>query len=795
MNQGNGSALLGANDPRGATIGIIYVAPNDDRESVLAAILTQERLKRKQIAVVLPGQNKAFQRPVDFDGLKNMRNKLDATLVIVAPHGSSPAEFARQRRFTHFPSLDSYRQSLQQENEASRATRRGWLFGRQSKQSMPASPAATPSAQPPTSTSEAQDQAVSSSADAGHVNTKDEQHAHTNGAALGLGLGLGAGAAYAGEHVLHPPNAQPPLANGQNNVESLSPTPPSNDKVDDDLALPPPPSASAIVDNSQSGVPQQQDAMQSPSADAVKADAHADNAGIITFSDTPRRSGRTSGKIPVPPVVPLPESTPDDKAKVTPIQRRRGSAVGPAVVGAGAGGAGAALATRTARPGGAPPTPGSTGTPPPRRRRRAALLLVLAALLLVSVALCSTIALAAPGTFGAIGSAITHALPVGNPTATVTIVPKHADEHNFYVIQAIVRGTPDSSKRQVRARILTSPVETQSKTVDATGVKNFPAVAATGTLIFFNGSNVEQTVKAADAVFTVGNVQIKLTQDVNIPPSVSAGVPGQASVQGYADPPGTDGNIAAGAINEFCCGSSTISVKNEAFGGGQDAHSIKIVQQSDIDNAANPLKGALQRQALASPNLRKQANEQFIDQQPTCTTKVTSDHVAGDQASTVTVTVTVTCTGDVYDQVGAETIAANLLRQQASKDLTPDYMLVGNLVTQIVQVNNDTQGNIDLRIKAEGIWVFQFTDAEKANLAQLIAGKSKPDAKALLLQQPGVDSVSTIDITGANGSTLPTDPKQITIIIQPVPGLQGSPTSTPATTPIPITSPGVPPGK
>ena len=807
MRQGNGSDLLGANDPGSSTIGIIYVAPNDDRESVLAAILTQERLKRKQIAVVLPGQNKAFQRPVDFDGLKNMRRKLQADLIIIAPYGSSPAEFARQRHFRLFTSLDTYRQSLQQENEASRATRRGWLFGRQSKlQPMPASPAATSSAQPPTSTGEAQDQMVSPSADAGHVDTKeDEQHAHTNGAALGLGLGLGAGAAaaYAGEHSMHPPDAQSPLANGQKNVEPLSPSMLNNDTVDDDLALPLSPPARAIVDNSESGIPQQQDAMQPPSADAVKADAHADNAGIITFSDTPRRSGRTSGKIPVPPVVPLPDSTPNDGAKVTSIQRRHGSgkkaASGPAVVGAGAGAraAGAAMAPRTARPGGVPPTPGSAGNPPPRpRRRRAVLLVVLAALLLVSVALCGTIALAAPGTFGAVGSAITHALPVGNPSATVTIVPKHADEQNSYVIQAIVKGNPESSKRQVKARILTSPVETQSKTVDATGVKNIPAKAATGTLTFFNGSNVDQLVRASNAVFTVGNVQIKLTQDVDIPAAPSPGALGVKDAAAYADPPGASGNIPALAINKFCCGSNTISVKNnDAFSGGQDAQTIKLVQQGDIDNAANPLKGPLQRQALASPNLRKQANEQFIDQQPTCTTKVTSDHVAGDQVSTVTVTVTVSCSGDVYDQVGAQTIAANLLRQQASKDLTADYMLVGNLVTQIVQVNNDEQGNINLRIKAEGIWVFQFTDAEKANLAKLIAGKSKPDAKALLMQQPGVDSVSTIDITGASVSTLPTDSKQITIIIQPVPGLQGSPTSTPATTPVPITSPGVPPGK
>src|SRR6266498_5179766 len=102
MRQGNGTDILGVNDPRSATIGVIYVSPNDDRKSVLAAILTQEKLGRRQVAVVLPNQNKAFQRPVDFDGLKNMRHKLQAQLVIVAPQGSGPAEFARQRRFTYF---------------------------------------------------------------------------------------------------------------------------------------------------------------------------------------------------------------------------------------------------------------------------------------------------------------------------------------------------------------------------------------------------------------------------------------------------------------------------------------------------------------------------------------------------------------------------------------------------------------------------------------------------------------------------------------------------------------------
>src|SRR2546423_9039785 len=130
MKQGNGSDLLGANDPRSQSIGIIYVSPNDDRKSVLAAILTQEKLGRKQVAVVLPTQqNKAFQRPVDFDDLKSRRRKLQAKSIFITPPGPGPAEFARQRRFTVYSSLESYKRALQEEKALPEGPKRG-LFGR-----------------------------------------------------------------------------------------------------------------------------------------------------------------------------------------------------------------------------------------------------------------------------------------------------------------------------------------------------------------------------------------------------------------------------------------------------------------------------------------------------------------------------------------------------------------------------------------------------------------------------------------------------------------------------------------
>ena len=122
MRQGDGTDLLGPNDPRSATIGVVYVAPQDDRQSVLTAILTQDKLGRKQVVVVLPEQNKAFQRPVDFDGLKNIRRGLKSEIIFIATTGPGPAEFARHRRFPVYSSLESYTLSLKPTTPVNGAT-------------------------------------------------------------------------------------------------------------------------------------------------------------------------------------------------------------------------------------------------------------------------------------------------------------------------------------------------------------------------------------------------------------------------------------------------------------------------------------------------------------------------------------------------------------------------------------------------------------------------------------------------------------------------------------------------
>jgi hypothetical protein len=138
MRQGKGTELLGPNDPRGSDIGIIYVAPADERKDVLTALLTQAKMNRSQVAIVLPQQqNKAFQRPQDFDALKTAikEKKIRTEIIFIAPGGSMLADYARQRRFTVYSSPESYANAMRnarpadKDGQPGKEERKGGLFG------------------------------------------------------------------------------------------------------------------------------------------------------------------------------------------------------------------------------------------------------------------------------------------------------------------------------------------------------------------------------------------------------------------------------------------------------------------------------------------------------------------------------------------------------------------------------------------------------------------------------------------------------------------------------------------
>ena len=618
MKQSDGADLLGADNPRSAAIGIIYVASDDSRQSVLTAIWAQERLHREQIALVLPKRNNAFNRPVDFDGLKDMRGDLQAELVVIAPPGSSPLELARRRLFSVYSSLETFAQSLRDDVNAVQ-------------------------------------EAPQSASD--HANDDED-----------------------------------------NEIEFPLVAPPTEDDIT-------PPGNSAAQAESEPAV-------ENTGRTAAAEDSAHDEEQVIVIPPPPRVN--STGNYPVP----VGDSAQDIVPPANPSTKYP-----------------------------------SVYMPGQRRRRRWWIAIPIVLLLLV------------------IGFFVYRPLLdlIFVPQATVTITPASKELKHTYTLAAVI-GTPDPTQSQVKARLLYAASVRQQETVNASGTARISAVQAVGTLNFYNSSPTPHTIPKGTVFVGASGVQVVNDDTVTVP----AGAPpaeGTATSTAHAVTGGTPGNIPAFDLSHVsCCGDPGIIVQNEsAFTGGMDAQTYSYVQQSDIDTAANALATRLTANTQATLMQQVKQGEQLV-QPPQCTPNVTTDQSAGDHSSTVTVGTTVVCTGEVYDQRSAFSLAANLLMTDPTLNPGTSFVPVGHVVTTMQQATLGNKVAVTLLVFTEGLWVYQFDQTQIHTLRNLIVGKSQDNAQSLLLKQQGVDKTS-IHLYGGNGTTLPSDINQIRIDILNVPGL------------------------
>jgi hypothetical protein len=359
---------------------------------------------------------------------------------------------------------------------------------------------------------------------------------------------------------------------------------------------------------------------------------------------------------------------------------------------------------------------------------------------------------------------VTPGGPWGSSTSTtakVTITPMSKLLSNTFAITAVT-GTPDPTQRQVQARILSATSPAQSKTVPSTG--SIPGIRATGALTFLN--NTAQALTFGSLILqSASGALVSFNGPVTVPAS-----PGFLNTTGFAVNAGSAGNILALEINAACCAPG-IFVKNATFSGGQDPQPNSIVQQSDIDGAANALTASLTPGTQAALQKVIKSNEQVVSNTLRCTSAVEANHAAGDHAPNVTVIVKVTCQAEVFDQMAAHTMAASLLAKQASTDLGPNYALTGNIVCSVKQATIvDANGTVSLLVQAQGMWVYQFSRNTLQGFINHIANISNADAIKYLESQPGVMAVK---IDNPNGSTMP-DAEHIKIVIEAVPGVSPS---------------------
>jgi serine/threonine protein kinase len=359
------------------------------------------------------------------------------------------------------------------------------------------------------------------------------------------------------------------------------------------------------------------------------------------------------------------------------------------------------------------------------------------------------------------GGHISASIPVQPGFATLQITPSSKDVKNVFTVSAVT-GAPDSAQSQVQARQITAS-QSQSQTTTTTGSKQTAATRAAGTLTVACRSSSSPLTINAGTVFTDDN-KVSVTTDTTVTTSECHTI-----VPAHAVNAGQSGNIAANDINQPYQG---YTVSNEAaFSGGQDAKTTTVVAQSDIDTTVTSLETTLTPEVKQALSGKLKANERSFGN-PQCNPTVTSNHPVGDEATNVTVSVLMTCTIETYDNDGTQAMAKRLLSNQAATNPGADYGLTGNITTTIGQptLADPAHGTISLSVTAEGVWVYQWSDAQKQNLARLVAGRSTQDAKRLLLEQKGVSAANILLPSGENGM-LPSNPSNITVGVATVGGL------------------------
>jgi serine/threonine protein kinase len=381
---------------------------------------------------------------------------------------------------------------------------------------------------------------------------------------------------------------------------------------------------------------------------------------------------------------------------------------------------------------------------------------IMAALFLVMIMICIVFA-----------SSIVH-------SATVMITPVNSNLVQDYHVVAVT-SHPVSSQLQVQARIISATPMPKSEVVHATGKGLTEGMRAKGLLTFYNGLEITQTV-AAGSIFVGGNNVQVVTDAAAVIPPASPPFLGTESIPAQVLQVGADGDISPYTIDEICCtNDNSVTVSNpNAFSGGQDPQPYTYVKISDIRGASNSLESLLRPVAFSLLRKQVHSNEKLLNT-TLCIPRVQSNHAVNQIATMLLVAVTLHCSGEVYDNVSAMSLSILRSKRDALKRLGIDYELYGNILIAPIQASlvHSTFGSILLIFKAQGLWVYKFSNIQKQNLVRLITGKLQGEAIALLQKYPGVSKVVIVQpwwVPFIIRDTLPTSVDRINLYIKsPIP--------------------------
>ena len=342
-----------------------------------------------------------------------------------------------------------------------------------------------------------------------------------------------------------------------------------------------------------------------------------------------------------------------------------------------------------------------------------------------------------------------YLLPILTPSATVTIIP-------------VARTITLTAAIHVPGRQVAPLTLSQTTTALATGKRHQAATRASGTITFYNGLYSSQTVASGTILTGNDGVQIITNQPALIPGATPPYI-GQVTISAHAIHPGSQGNIPAGDINQQCWLTAVKAVNTEAFTGGQNARDYLVVTTSDIASAGAALTASLAKSEQAALNAQLNPGEALIT--PPCREQIRSDHQPGNEAREVTVTVSETCTGIAYDAHSVDANATQMIAGETAKRFGTGYSLLGDIQISVIHatITDQARGIATFAVKIDATSVYHLSQVQKRHIINLIAGKTKQQAQALVLQEPGIAGV--VITTSGDAATLPDNPQAITLVI------------------------------
>lgn len=349
------------------------------------------------------------------------------------------------------------------------------------------------------------------------------------------------------------------------------------------------------------------------------------------------------------------------------------------------------------------------------------------------------------------------------PKARITIKTDASDVNNSLELTLDTTALSLDKENMIVPAKTESEQKTQSQEVPATGQKN-KGDSAQGTVTMSAGScagTLPSSVPAGTGISSNGKTYITQATANFVPQIVdntSCEFATDSPVPIKAQSPGTKYNVDSADFT--VAGRPDVSANGSTSGGTDDL--VKVVQQSDIDNAQKKMESvdaASTKQDLAD-KLRQDSLYPITETYQAGDPKISTSSSVGDEADSVTVTATYTYTMFGTAQQNLDTLLNDDIKSQV--DTSKETILTNGLSDAIIKVIDSSSTTRKISLQATGT---VGPDLHPDDIKKQAAGRKSGDVMPEIKNLPGVTDVQ-VNLSPFWVSSVPKNTNKITIVVE-----------------------------